>query len=453
MRTVKNLKEFIEQMKNMSPEIPADSVKSLINSGKSSPYVARRSFQPRRIKQMFNPLKILIMITPIVIITAALLIFSPGNKDRVEKNFKITDQQIIREVITGKTETPKTNNQAEKRVGSQILFKEIGPFKDVHEEIAYPIEKDSTYPIADLNLSSLKTIKLSPEIFKSMGFQISGDTIFYPIRVRHALCYLTACKEGYTVGLQGNLRHFAPDPAILFFVGHIGKKGENNYRANAYGNFDNYQMELELCIPVQIDDPKMPELVRNTVFWMFPTDVFFKSLPIEIAGPMEKEFTFQKERLNIHFTNRVGGGIEFDTINRVDNSIGKAETAKRDNNTLISGSLRPLDSTAISTKPVPCVYFTNLCESLPGLDYVNLYPNPATDKLNVDLIMQKAKRIQFRVFDMGGRMISDEGSRENYPEGGQVKHQLDITGLKSGLYLLVMTDDEGAKLTRRFVKN
>jgi hypothetical protein len=57
------------------------------------------------------------------------------------------------------------------------------------------------------------------------------------------------------------------------------------------------------------------------------------------------------------------------------------------------------------------------------------------------------------VFDHGGRLISDEGSPENYPDVGQFKHQLDISILQPGLYLLVMTDNEGAKLTRRFVKN
>jgi hypothetical protein len=50
-------------------------------------------------------------------------------------------------------------------------------------------------------------------------------------------------------------------------------------------------------------------------------------------------------------------------------------------------------------------------------------------------------------------VISDEGSPENYPEGGQFKHQMDISKLQTGLYLLVMTDGEGAKLTKRFVKN
>jgi hypothetical protein len=119
-----------------------------------------------------------------------------------------------------------------------------------------------------------------------------------------------------------------------------------------------------------------------------------------------------------------------------------------------SGSLvTKKESVNEAVEPVPCVYFSNLCEALPGVDYVNLYPNPATDKLNVDLILQKAKKIHFRVIDLGGKEITEFGSPENYTEGGQFKHQLDISNLQSGLYVLVMTDEEGAKLTKRFVKN
>ena len=65
----------------------------------------------------------------------------------------------------------------------------------------------------------------------------------------------------------------------------------------------------------------------------------------------------------------------------------------------------------------------------------------------------KAKKIRFRVIDLGGRVITEYGSPENYTEGGQFKYQIDISNLQSGLYILVMTDEEGAKLTRRFVKN
>jgi phage/plasmid primase-like uncharacterized protein len=54
---------------------------------------------------------------------------------------------------------------------------------------------------------------------------------------------------------------------------------------------------------------------------------------------------------------------------------------------------------------------------------------------------------------MGGRVLSDEGKPQIYSEGGQFKHTVDVSKLQNGLYLLILTDDEGAKVTRRFVKN
>jgi hypothetical protein len=170
--------------------------------------------------------------------------------------------------------------------------------------------------------------------------------------------------------------------------------------------------------------------LNEVIFWIYPNERFFNCLPPEIAVPMKKEFDFQSfapmvivEDMPIFRTSPVGKkGINQDSV-------------------------------SANPEPVPCVYFTNLCESLPGVDYVNLYPNPATDKLNVDLVLQSAKKIRFRVLDLGGRVITDDGAPEDFTEGGKVKHQLDVSRLQNGLYLLLMTDEEGARLTRRFVKN
>jgi hypothetical protein len=68
------------------------------------------------------------------------------------------------------------------------------------------------------------------------------------------------------------------------------------------------------------------------------------------------------------------------------------------------------------------------------------------------MVLQKAKQIRFRVFDLGGREISDDGNSENYSEGGKFTHQIDVSKLQVGMYLLVLTDDQGARVTRRFVK-
>jgi hypothetical protein len=266
--------------------------------------------------------------------------------------------------------------------------------------------------------------------------------------------------NNYTLGSGRNEITVAADNGIPLIMTDGSKDQDGNekkmcpmifavsrkFNGNTVGLGD-YLSDLDLMVPVQIDDPESSDFIKELIIWIYPNEQFLSCLPSDIADQMRKEFNYQKKRLDPNFVPLMGGSIGIkggslarDTV-RMGGSIG------------ISAGDQKKESVIEDIEPVPCVYFTNLCESLPGLDYVNLYPNPATDKLNVDLVLQQAKKIQFRVFDLGGRMITKEGSPENYQGGGQYKHQLDISKLQAGLYLLVMTDEEGARLTRRFVKN
>jgi len=614
MKTDKNLKEFIEHLKKMSPEIPADTVKSLIDSGKSSPYVTKRSFQPRRIKQMFNPLKILVMIAPIVIITSALLIWNPGSR----KELLAPASQNPQMEQMGSNSTQETNRirnlnnesgtkldkepPADKKssIGSQLpnqpasekdstlqgvileltneelarlgfrftpngfmFLHRMGDgrylsfislkdtytthlYLDVKKDVHYLIEKDTTsldfYPEAISNQQGNLLYDLATRRLKNQKGYVEGelqtlwehinDTLV-PVRIntdftggydatpfilwfrasasffsilgsektRESQKIWRAAKEmSLTGGLINHVVntyqpykepenllvlstdifrcfgfHFENgDYSFYSFINktwfrfdpHIGDKSFMRNQVPTNPDFSGistpvlsmhskinqrvfvininliyevfrqdsvdgvpFMDALELCIPVKIADTTLHQHVQDCIFWIYPNDRFLDCLPREIGEPMRKERNYQLKRMDPNFVLKMGGSL----------GIGSTESKK--------------ESVNEAVEPVPCVYFSNLCESLPGVEYVNLYPNPATDKLNVDLVLQKAKKIQFRVFDMSGRMIADEGSPENYPEGGQFKHQLDISKLKTGLYLLVMTDDEGAKLTKRFVKN
>jgi hypothetical protein len=206
------------------------------------------------------------------------------------------------------------------------------------------------------------------------------------------------------------------------------------------------EINPEMLVPICIDNPDASLTIKEMVFWIYPNEKTLSCLPPEIGEPMRKEFAYQQKRLDPGFVPKMGGsigikggGLAGDTT-RVIGSLGIGVNLKQ-------------DSIDIDPEPVPCVYFTNLCESLSGVDYVNLYPNPATDNLTIDLILQSSKEIRFRVLDLGGRVISDDGSPVSFSGGGQVQHRLDVSRLKNGLYLLLMTDEEGARLTRRFVKN
>ncbi len=643
MKTDNNLKEFIEHLKNTSPEIPADTVKSLINSGKTSPFVAKRSFQPRQIKQFFNPLKFLIMIAPIVIITSALLIWNPVIE--AEKNLKTAPQRLgvaeqirlgVEEAIrldkTGGTESAKSlglpvlnarqdmvpivrdtqlkgvildlSKEELTRLG--FMFDEEGYYylnelsdgsvincwsyhtiqdktssvplgilgnaevksgggsvgwgsgnkRYVPKENKSPLHDFDFYPVITTDLNGenvspidqvaaqakesfglmndtlvpvlfsrrklggyntedkliwfkvsdqffdlLKTeqsekarsvyrgakalnisdpdanhvsyslplvlplenaIRLKPDALKCMGIDYSPTAIEYKVRALDLWFDIQLIIKDGTTSMSATATDVKPfnkltdtllptvESIILLGVSNFGSMKIIDMPTRVYRQFNrkdmNWQDFLSLCIPVLVDGETFSVSGKDVVFWIYPNERFFACLPPEIGIPMLKEFNYQKKRMDPNFVPKLDGSLEkgvwlvTDTV-RMGGSIG------------ISGGDQKKKAETDNVEPVPCVFFTNLCESLPGLDYVNLYPNPTNDKLNVDLVLQKAKNIRFRVFDLGGRVISDEEKPQIYPEGGQFRHTLDVSQLQNGLYLLILTDEEGAKVTRRFVKN
>ena len=63
-----------------------------------------------------------------------------------------------------------------------------------------------------------------------------------------------------------------------------------------------------------------------------------------------------------------------------------------------------------------------------------------------------AKTIDYRVFDLSGRLVIDEVPQKEYNSAGQHKEKIDLTHLNSGFYLLVLTDEMGARMTKRVVR-
>lgn len=644
MKSKYTLSELFEMAKLDAKKVPVSEVKSLVESGRTSPLAARRSFRPRRIMQMFNPLKILIMITPIVIITAALLTFNTverkelGESKRTEEGQKVEKTEIanLSEKIVPQTvaSEPKiqgvpvqVTRERKKLNPKDTVFKGVildlskeeltrlgfmfdeegyyylnklpdgtkmncwswhttkdktstiplgilgnadiksgggsvgwGSGKWVNKENKSPLHDFDFYPVitTDLNGENVNpidqvavqakrsfglmndtlvpvlfsrsklggydtedklvwfkvsdqffdllkteqskkakdnyniakvfiqnrtptdrvvldyvdyflqpfTVKLKPQVLECFGIVLSKDRVDYQFT-----SYKTEMKwwvdqsgigvNNYTLGSGSEEITVAAGDGIPLIMTDGSKDPDGNekkgkcpmifafskkFNGNTVG-LGYYMSDLDLMVPVQIDDPEASDFLRELIIWIYPNEQFFSCLPSDIAYQMRNEFNYQKKRLDPNFVPLMdgsigtkGGGLAKDTV-RMGGSIG------------IGGADQKKGSVVESVEPVPCVYFTNLCESLTGLDYVNLYPNPVIDKLNVDLVLQKAKKIRFRVFDLGGRVIFDEGSPENFPDGGQFTHQMDVSKLQNGFYLLVMTDEEGAKLTRRFVKN
>jgi hypothetical protein len=327
---------------------------------------------------------------------------------------------------------------------SRLSGEQVIQSKDVYQSVISlkktAPEKDRVHFIYPGIPNPTPIIRLKADVLRCMGFIISEKMVEYEFNKRRFDWKFSIDSAGTVY--SSNLTYVGPPKLINEFLKLLLVYGITDERGNFSAGYNPQSSDptiptelathINVCLPIQIDEENIPQKAKEAIFWIYPSEKFFTCLPPDIAIPMKKEFKFRAHASDVI--------IEF--VNKTDATAGKTPLQQILNDTI-----------STEREPVPCVYFTNLCESIPGLDYVNLYPNPAVDKLNIDLILQRGKKMNFRVFDLGGRLLSDEKAPEVYPEGGQYKHQLEISRLQPGLYLLVITDDEGARMTRRFVKN
>lgn len=79
---------------------------------------------------------------------------------------------------------------------------------------------------------------------------------------------------------------------------------------------------------------------------------------------------------------------------------------------------------------------------------VRLYPNPVSNKLNIELGSVAYQTIEMQVVDMDGRLIYDKQHDIN-----DSKISFDTAYLKSGLYFIRLTQKDGITNTFKFIKN
>lgn len=81
--------------------------------------------------------------------------------------------------------------------------------------------------------------------------------------------------------------------------------------------------------------------------------------------------------------------------------------------------------------------------------FVEAYPNPANEFINVSLMMKEAGAVQFNLTDLAGRVVL---SRRISSDGVNMIQDLPLTGLNAGVYLLEVSAN-GVRETLRIVKN
>lgn len=75
------------------------------------------------------------------------------------------------------------------------------------------------------------------------------------------------------------------------------------------------------------------------------------------------------------------------------------------------------------------------------LEYT-IYPNPASDILNININDQFIENYRFTIFDIYGRVFIDETSQQS---------TLDISGLNPGIYFIRISNSKGTNTTKKFM--
>lgn len=83
-------------------------------------------------------------------------------------------------------------------------------------------------------------------------------------------------------------------------------------------------------------------------------------------------------------------------------------------------------------------------------EVINVYPNPATDKLNIS-IPNNQQQFIISIFDITGKKVQDYNYYSSEAEGNIFEESIDISNLSEGLYLCKFSFD-GKQILRKFIK-
>lgn len=83
-----------------------------------------------------------------------------------------------------------------------------------------------------------------------------------------------------------------------------------------------------------------------------------------------------------------------------------------------------------------------------GVNELSVFPNPATDRLNVSFVMQDESSVSCKILDMTGKLLYSKQIESN---DGLIEESVDVSGFAKGIYLLRIETAKGTTI-EKFVK-
>lgn len=81
---------------------------------------------------------------------------------------------------------------------------------------------------------------------------------------------------------------------------------------------------------------------------------------------------------------------------------------------------------------------------------IKLYPNPASDRVQVELNLRAASNVAVRIFDVNGKQVLNNNL--GYCAEGTVTHTFNCAGLSRGLYLVHVTTAQGSTASKLVIR-
>lgn len=98
---------------------------------------------------------------------------------------------------------------------------------------------------------------------------------------------------------------------------------------------------------------------------------------------------------------------------------------------------------------ISCATATAIKNNSSVIDKINLYPNPASQNLNVSILSNKNAKIQFHIFDIGGKEIYNIDADVTRGENNKT---IDISRFPKGMYLLQLNNEEDILIEKFIVE-
>ena len=106
---------------------------------------------------------------------------------------------------------------------------------------------------------------------------------------------------------------------------------------------------------------------------------------------------------------------------------------------------------AAAAMQTSCKYFEECRNTVPDMTDFKVYPNPATDAVTVEFSLNRPTECSMLLCNIAGQLVKTLKSKMPYTEG-QNQVQLSLSGLPSGMFILVVRDKNGNMKTQRVIK-